>query len=155
MLMYCSVCGRRDGGHSAACVRGKEEAAVSSTSATLNTHDGGATSSYLGEVRFDLVPSAGIVAAARRAAFGAKRHGEWNWRKSVTRDFAIERLNHLNKHLLEFNEFFRQEDLDAIIFNAMMIAEFKKSGVLPEEEYIGGRKVVRDKKEEENGKDKT
>lgn len=102
----------------------------------LRKHKGGATSTDLGEVRYDLIPPAGLRCAARRAYIGAVRHGEFNYLRSVTEDFAKERLNHMMKHLVEFATYRRMEDLDAVIFNGMMIAEFKERGAFPDREDV-------------------
>lgn len=95
-------------------------------------HPCGATSSKLAE-NFDDLPYAGVVAAARRFAFGRQRHGKDNWKKGNAA-FAEERLNHMLRHALLFSEFRQQEDLDAVLCNAMMLAEYKQRGLLPTKE---------------------
>lgn len=87
-----------------------------------------ATSSKL-DIDFHDLPYAGLEAAARRFAYGRIRHGRFNWKKGDA-IFAEERLKHLVNHLMLFCEERQQEDLDAVICNAMMIAWYKDKGVL-------------------------
>lgn len=87
-----------------------------------------ATSSKLDLDMHDL-PYAGLVAAARRFAYGRVRHGRFNWTKGDA-VFAEERLKHLCHHLALFCAERQQEDLDAVICNAMMIAWYKEAGIL-------------------------
>lgn len=87
-----------------------------------------ATSSKL-ELDLHDLPYAGLAAAARRFNYGRKRHGRFNW-KLADALFAEERLKHLVNHLMLFCEERRQEDLDAVLCNAMMIAWYKEAGIL-------------------------
>jgi len=81
-----------------------------------------ATSSKL-EADFHDLPYAGLLAAARRFAYGRLRHGRFNWKKGDAA-FAEERLKHLMNHTALFMEYRKQEDLDALLCNAFMIAWF-------------------------------
>lgn len=85
-----------------------------------------ATSSKL-EADFHDLPYAGLLAGARRFAYGRKRHGRFNW-KQGDKEFAEERIKHLVNHVMLFAEFRQEADLDALICNAMMIAWFKDTG---------------------------
>jgi hypothetical protein len=87
-----------------------------------------ATSSKI-DIDFHDLPYAALEAAGRRFAFGRKRHGRFNW-KQGNKEFAEERLKHLVNHVALFCEERRQEDLDAILCNAMMIAWFNDHGLL-------------------------
>lgn len=87
-----------------------------------------ATSSKL-DMDFHDLPYAGLAAAARRFAYGRKRHGRFNW-KNGDATFAEERLKHLANHLALFNEERQIEDLEAVICNAMMIAWYMDKGIL-------------------------
>jgi len=91
---------------------------------------GGAQSTKLDE-RFDLVPFEGIRAAARRFALGAAKYAARQW-EGGDESFAEERINHLVRHTLLFAEHRRQEDLDALLCNGMMMAFFKSKGMLAE-----------------------
>lgn len=81
-----------------------------------------ATSSKI-DMNFHDLPYAGIVAAARRFFYGQHRHGRFNWTKG-DKVFAEERIKHLINHIHLFNEERKQEDLDAIVCNSMMVADF-------------------------------
>lgn len=96
------------------------------------SYEGGATRSPVSE-RYDLIPFAGMQACARRFAYGAVRHGDRNW-ESGGEEFAEATVNHLLKHAGKFSQYRKQDDLDAIICNAMMLAHFKTKGFLPEKE---------------------
>lgn len=98
----------------------------------LIKHGCGATSSKLNG-RFDLVPFAGIELAAERAEYGLRRHGKNNWRKG-DRAFAEERISHMVRHATKFAESPNREDLAAVLFNAAMVADYMKRGILPEQE---------------------
>lgn len=101
-----------------------------------------ATSSRL-DMDFHDLPYAGLAAAARRFAYGRKRHGRFNWKKGDA-EFAEERLKHLANHLALFMEERQQEDLDAVLCNAMMIAWYKENGILsnnPGEDFMEQGKV--------------
>jgi hypothetical protein len=91
----------------------------------------GATSTELNYDFHDL-PYAGLLAAARRFHLGHYKHGRFNWTKGDSQ-FAEERLKHLAAHTALYIEFRKQEDLDAIICNSMMLADFQIRGVLCKE----------------------
>lgn len=95
---------------------------------------GNATSSELNYDFHDL-PYAGLLAAARRFHLGHYKHGRFNWTKGDGA-FAEERLKHLAAHLAKFITYRSQEDLDAILCNAMMIADFDYRGVLSHEPRV-------------------
>ena len=95
-------------------------------------YEGGATRSPMKE-RFDLIPHSGLQAIARRFAYGAERHGDRNW-ESGGAEFAETTINHLMKHVALFSQHRRQEDLDALLCNGVMLAEFKRRELLPEKE---------------------
>lgn len=86
----------------------------------------GATSSKI-DADFHDLPYAGLLAAARRFAYGRKRHGRFNWKQGDC-EFAEERLKHLVNHVMLFCEERKQEDLDALVCNALMIAWFYSEG---------------------------
>lgn len=88
----------------------------------------GATSSKL-EVDFHDIPYAALTAMGRRFAYGRKRHGRFNWSKG-DKFFAEERLKHLSNHLALFCEERLQEDLDAVLCNAAMIAWYYENGIM-------------------------
>lgn len=98
----------------------------------LLKHGCGATSTQLDE-QWDDLPLEGLRAAARRFAYGRSRHGKGNWKKGDA-EFANERLNHMLRHAHLFSEHRRQEDLDAVLCNAMMLADYKARGLMPEQE---------------------
>jgi hypothetical protein len=87
-----------------------------------------ATSSKL-DYDFHDLPYAALEAAARRFAYGRKRHGRFNWKKGDSA-FVEERLKHLANHLALFMEERQQDDLDAVLCNAMMIAWYNQHGLL-------------------------
>lgn len=88
----------------------------------------GATSSKL-ELDMHDLPYAALRSAAHRFNYGRKRHGRFNWKQGDTK-FAEERLKHLVNHMMIFCEERTQEDLDAILCNAMMIAWYMDKGIL-------------------------
>jgi hypothetical protein len=88
----------------------------------------GATSSKL-DIDFHDLPYDGLVAAARRFAYGRARHGRFNWTKG-NKDFAEERLKHAVNHLMLFCEERQQDDLDAVLCNLMMIAWYRAHGLM-------------------------
>jgi len=96
----------------------------------LEISKSGATSTRL-EERFDLIPFAALSALARRFWYGSTRHTPRNWEKGDA-EFAEIRLNHCCRHMALFAEYRRQEDLDAVLCNAAMLAKFKERGFLEE-----------------------
>jgi len=95
-------------------------------------HDSGATSSELNEDWNDL-PFAGLVAAARRFYFGRQKHGRFKWKRGNS-EFAEMRLSHALRHAALFAETRKQEDLDALLCNFMMVAWYRMyKGYLIEE----------------------
>lgn len=108
-----------------------------------------ATSSKL-EMDFHDLPYAGLASAARRFFYGRKRHGRFNWKKGDA-VFAEERLKHLVNHVILFCEERQQEDLDAIICNAMMLAWYKDKKILSSNPI---NDFYLQDKEENNGLDK-
>lgn len=93
-------------------------------------HASGATATQL-EESWNLIPFSGLRAAARRFYVGEQRHGARNWEQGDDA-FAEERLKHMFRHAALFVEYRKQEDLDALICNAMMVAKFKELGFLRE-----------------------
>lgn len=96
----------------------------------------GATSTKLEEC-WSLLPFAALQAMARRFWVGKQKHAPRNWEqaiKSRDEDFAEARLDHCCRHMALFAEFRRQEDLDAVLCNAAMLAHFKAWGMLAERE---------------------
>ena len=90
----------------------------------------GATSTKL-EERWDLIPFAALAAMARRFWLGSIKHAPRNWEKG-DEEFAEVRLAHCFRHMALFAEHRRQEDLDAVLCNAAMIAFWKEKGFLQE-----------------------
>lgn len=113
----CQNCGRYDWACKGECMDSE-----------LVKHESGATSSKL-ELDFHDLPYAGLEAAARRFAYGRKRHGRFNWKQGDA-SFAEERLKHAITHVARFAENRSQEDLDAILCNFMMIADYRSRGLL-------------------------
>ena len=78
--------------------------------------------------RFDLIPEAAIVAAARRFELGAKKHGENNWRKGE-RDDAFRRLRvgHIIEHSFAYLEHGNANDdnTGAIMWGACVVAHME------------------------------
>lgn len=93
-------------------------------------HASGATATRL-EESWNLIPFSGLQAAARRFWIGEQRHGARNWEQGDDA-FAEERLKHMMRHAALFNEYRKQEDLDAVLCNAMMLAKYKERGFLRE-----------------------
>lgn len=94
----------------------------------------GAQSTKLEEC-WELIPFAALQAMARRFWIGALKHAPRNWEKAIEsrdEDFAEVRLKHCFRHMSLFAEFRRQEDLDAVLCNAAMLAHFKSHGMLGE-----------------------
>lgn len=96
----------------------------------IEKHASGATATKLDE-SWNLIPFAGLQAAARRFFVGEQRHGARNWEQGDDA-FAEQRLKHFMRHAALFVEYRRQEDLDAVLCNAMMLAKFKERGFLKE-----------------------
>jgi hypothetical protein len=94
------------------------------------TSKSGATSTKL-EERWDLIPFAALAAMARRFWVGSIRHAPRNWEKG-DEEFAETRLAHCFRHMALFAESRRQEDLDAVLCNAAMLAYWKDKGFLAE-----------------------
>jgi hypothetical protein len=90
----------------------------------------GATSTKL-EERWDLIPFSALAAMARRFWYGSVKHAARNWERGDA-EFAETRLSHCFRHMSLFAEFRRQEDLDAVLCNAAMLAWFKEQGLMPE-----------------------
>lgn len=94
----------------------------------------GATSTKL-EESWALIPFAALQAMARRFWVGEQKHAPRNWEKAIeAKDdkFAELRLSHCYRHMALFAEFRRQEDIDAVLCNAAMLAHFKANGMLEE-----------------------
>lgn len=87
-----------------------------------------ATSSKI-DLDFHDLPYVGLEAAARRFAYGRKRHGRFNWKQGDAA-FAEERLKHAMNHAALFMEERNQDDLDAVLCNFMMIAWYNHQGIL-------------------------
>jgi hypothetical protein len=87
--------------------------------------EGKSTRSALNE-RFDLIPQEAMAALGRRMALGAKSHGENNWRAGGV-EFRKATINHLMKHLLDYDEHGNANDsnTDAIICNAAFLCHFE------------------------------
>lgn len=94
------------------------------------TSKSGATSTKL-EERWDLIPFAALRALARRFWFGSVKHAPRNWELG-DEEFAEIRLSHCCRHMALFAEYRRQEDLDAVLCNAAMLAYWKDKGFLAE-----------------------
>lgn len=94
------------------------------------TSKSGATSTKLEEF-WHLIPHAAVAAMARRFWIGALKHAPRNWEKG-DEEFAEIRLSHMYKHVALFAEYRRQEDLDAVLCNAAMLAYWKEKGLLQE-----------------------
>lgn len=92
------------------------------------TSKSGATSTKL-EERWDLIPHAALEAMARRFWLGSVKHAARNWEKG-DEEFAETRLAHCYRHMALFAEHRRQEDLDALLCNAAMLAYWKDKGLL-------------------------
>jgi hypothetical protein len=90
----------------------------------------GATSTKL-EERWDLIPFSALAAMARRFWVGSVKHAPRNWEKG-DEEFAETRLSHCFRHMALFAEHHRQEDLDAVLCNAAMLAYWKEKGFLQE-----------------------
>ena len=98
----------------------------------------GATSTKL-EESWQLLPFAALQAMARRFWVGLQKHAPRNWEQAIAAKdeaFAEARLAHCFRHVALFAEFRRQEDLDAVLCNAAMLAHFKANGMLPQREPI-------------------
>jgi Domain of unknown function (DUF5664) len=89
-----------------------------------------ATSTELNEDWNDL-PFAALQAAARRFNLGRMKHGRFNWQYG-DEEFAEVRFSHMLRHAFLFQQNRRQEDLDALLCNAMMIAWYKERGFFKE-----------------------
>lgn len=90
----------------------------------------GATSTKLEEA-WHLIPFAAIKSMARRFWVGSVKHAPRNWERG-DETFAEIRLSHCYRHMALFAEFRRQEDLDAVLCNAAMLAYWKERGLLKE-----------------------
>ena len=90
----------------------------------------GATSTKLEEA-WHLIPFAAVKAIAVRFWVGAQKHAPRNWELG-DEEFAEIRLAHCYRHMALFAEFRRQEDLDAVLCNASMLAYWKDKGMLKE-----------------------
>jgi len=90
----------------------------------------GATSTKLEEA-WHLIPFAALQAMARRFWLGSQKHAPRNWEKG-DEEFAEIRLTHMLRHAALFGEHRRQEDLDAVLCNAAMLAYWKDKGMLGE-----------------------
>ena len=74
--------------------------------------------------RYDLLPIRGLKLGANRFQYGAERHGERNYTKGASDPvFIRDRINHLAEHVLKFTATRQTKDLEAIICNALMLAE--------------------------------
>ena len=90
----------------------------------------GATSTKLEEA-WHLIPFAAVCAMARRFWLGSQKHAPRNWEKG-DEAFAEIRIAHCYRHMALFAEHHRQEDLDAVLCNAAMLAYWKERGMLEE-----------------------
>lgn len=90
----------------------------------------GATSTKLEEA-WHLIPFSALQSMARRFWYGSQKHAPRNWEKGDDA-FAEVRLSHCCRHMALFAEHRRQEDLDAVLCNAAMLAWFKEKGFLSE-----------------------
>jgi len=90
----------------------------------------GATSTKL-EESWHLIPFAALSAMARRFFEGSQKHAPRNWEKGDA-EFAEIRLAHCFRHMARYAEYRKQEDLDAVLANAAMLAYFAAKGLLPE-----------------------
>lgn len=83
------------------------------------------------ELNFDFhdLPYAGLLYAARRFHLGHYKYGRFNWTKG-NKAFAEERLKHMMAHAAKFAHYRMREDLEAVLCNAMMLADFNECGLL-------------------------
>lgn len=71
-----------------------------------------------------LIPLIAMELIAERFAYGAKRHGERNYRKGVQDPaFVRDRINHLIEHTMKYAETRSREDLSAIGCNFAILAD--------------------------------
>jgi Domain of unknown function (DUF5664) len=91
---------------------------------------GGAQGTKLEEA-WNLIPHSALAAIARRFWLGARKYAPRQW-ESGNEEFAEARLAHCYRHMALFSEYHRQEDLDAVLCNAAMLAHFKQRGMLKE-----------------------
>lgn len=105
LASICPSCGATDRNAIAACnnpwhnpPQGESLTKVLAAAVEFETH-GGATSSKLTDVRYDLVPQTFVTRTAQRYAEGIRKgHKEYNFRAG-DESFVRSRINHLFKHL--------------------------------------------------------
>ena len=101
---------------------------IENASPELHQFTSGAKSSKV-KPRYDLLPERGLRLGANRFQYGANSHGERNYIKGDLRGstpdpaFVLDRMNHLFEHLSKFMLTRQTKDLEAIICNALMLAE--------------------------------
>lgn len=87
----------------------------------------GATSSTE-KPRYDLIPKTALQRLAERFGYGAKKHGDHNYKQGVNDPaFIRDRINHLIEHAVNYANGDRSTDhLGAVLCNAAMLAELER-----------------------------
>lgn len=97
------------------------------------TFSSGATSSSE-KPRYDLIPTVALRRLAERFGYGARKHGDHNYKQGF-RDpaFIRDRINHLIEHAVKYASGDRGTDhLGAVMCNAAMLAELEQIAQEPE-----------------------
>lgn len=78
--------------------------------------------------RYDLIPLTALRRLADRFGYGAKKHGDHNYKAGYDDpDFIRDRKNHLVEHIMNYIQGDRSTDhLGAILCNAAMLAELER-----------------------------
>lgn len=86
----------------------------------------GATSSTE-KPRYDLIPLSALRRLAERFGYGAKKHGDHNYKQGFNdKEFIRDRQNHMLEHVLNYISGDRTTDhLGAVMCNAAMLAEIE------------------------------
>lgn len=91
------------------------------------TFKSGATSSSE-KPRYDLIPHVALRRLAERFGYGAKKHGDHNYKQGSADDaFIRDRKNHMIEHAVKYANGDRSTDhLGAVMCNAAMLAELER-----------------------------
>lgn len=96
----------------------------------------GASSSEV-KPRYDLIPPCALKRLAERFGYGARKHGDHNYRKGFSDpEFVRDRINHLIEHAFKYAGGDRTEDhLGAVLCGAAMLAELERMAVDNRQSY--------------------
>ena len=92
----------------------------------ITTPEGAKRESHDGKGRYDLIPRESLHRLAKHYEAGAKKYGDRNWKKGLSKQNC---MNSLLRHAFKLNEGWTDEDhAAAVAWNAFAIMYFEEVG---------------------------